>query len=57
MDNEVKAPPKKRQEKVRLEKLDADTVRQVSRQSGIAVPYLLREAVSLLQAKYAKPLQ
>lgn len=48
-------PAKKRQPQVRLEKLDANTIRKVSRDSGIEVPYLLREAVQLLQAKYAAP--
>lgn len=54
MDNEVKQKPK-RQAQVRLEKLDADLVRKVAKQSGVEVPYLLREAVQLLQAKYAAP--
>lgn len=48
-------PKQKRAPQVRLEKLDADLVRKVARQSGIEVPYLLREAVQLLQAKYAAP--
>jgi hypothetical protein len=56
MDTEVKPnPPRaKREAQVRLEKLDADTVRKLAKTTGVAVPYLLREAVTLLQTKYAK---
>jgi hypothetical protein len=42
----------KRQQQVRLETLDANTVRKLARQTGIEIPYLLREAVQLLVAKY-----
>lgn len=52
MDETVSKPKPKRQTQVRLEVLDANTVRKISREAGIAVPYLLREAVQLLQAKY-----
>lgn len=45
----------KRAPQVRLENLDANTVRKISRSSGVEIPYLLREAVQLLQAKYAGP--
>ena len=54
MEEQIK-PKAKRQAQVRLEKLDADSVRKISRDSGVAVPYLLREAVQLLQVKYAVP--
>lgn len=54
MDDTVRPSPKiKRQVQVRLEKLDADTVRRVARETGISVPYLLREAVQLLTRKHA----
>lgn len=52
MDSEVKTKVK-RAPQVRLENLDANTVRKISRSSGVEIPYLLREAVQLLQAKYA----
>lgn len=59
MDDQVKAPAArpKRAPQVRLEKLDADTIKKLARSSGVEVPYLLREAVTMLQAKYsaAKP--
>jgi hypothetical protein len=58
MDDQVKPPTParpKRAAQVRLEKLDADTIRKVAKLSGVEVPYLLREAVSLVQAKYSKP--
>jgi hypothetical protein len=58
MDDQVKLPTQarpKRAQQVRLEKLDADTIRKVSRSSGVEVPYLLREAVQLIQAKYTAP--
>jgi hypothetical protein len=52
VDSEVKQKPK-RQAQVRLENLDANTVRKIARSSGVEIPYLLREAVQLLQAKYS----
>lgn len=52
MDSEVKTKAK-RAPQVRLENLDANTVRKISRSSGVEIPYLLREAVQLLQARYA----
>lgn len=55
MDEQVRPIAKKREPQVRLERLDADTVRKLARSSGIAVPYLLREAVQLLQAKHSAP--
>ena len=42
----------KRQAQVRLENLDANTVRKLSKSTGIEIPYLLREAVQLLVQKY-----
>lgn len=51
MDSEVKQKSK-RQAQVRLENLDANQVRKLSKAYGIEIPYLLREAVQLLQAKY-----
>jgi hypothetical protein len=51
MDVEVR-PKQKRAPQVRLENLDANTIRKLSRQTGIEIPYLLREAVQLLQQKY-----
>ena len=53
MDEQVKAPARKRQPQVRLENLDANTIRAISRKTGIPIPYLLREAVQLLGAKHA----
>jgi hypothetical protein len=55
VDDITKQSPRPRVVQVRLEKLDADTVRKISKASGVGVPYLLREAVTLLQTKYAKP--
>lgn len=58
MDDQTRTPAAarpKRAQQVRLEKLDADTIRKVSKDSGIGVPYLLREAVTLLQTKYSTP--
>lgn len=52
MDQEVKPPRAKRAAQVRLENLDANTVRKLARQTGIEIPYLLREAVQLLVAKH-----
>ena len=54
MDETVKPPAPKRQPQVRLENLDANTVRAISRKTGIAIPYLLRDAVALLEAKHGK---
>jgi hypothetical protein len=45
----------KRNPQVRLENLDANTIRKLSKATGIEIPYLLREAVLLLQAKYQPP--
>jgi hypothetical protein len=53
VDSEVKRKPN-RQAQVRLENLDANTVRKIARTSGVEIPYLLREAVQLLQAKYSQ---
>lgn len=52
MDSEVNKPKAKRQAQVRLENLDANAVRKLSKAYNIEIPYLLREAVQLLQAKY-----
>jgi hypothetical protein len=46
-------PKAKRQQQVRLEKLDADALRKLSRISGIEIPYLLREAVQLVIGVHA----
>jgi hypothetical protein len=51
VDSEVKQKPK-RQAQVRLENLDANQIRKLSKAFGIEIPYLLREAVQLLQSKY-----
>lgn len=53
MDSEVKTKVK-RAPQVRLENLDANMIRTISRKTGMQIPYLLREAVQLLEAKYSK---
>ncbi len=51
MDDQVKT---QRQPQVRLENLDANTVRHLARELNVPIPYLLREAVQLLVAKHGK---
>ncbi len=51
MDETVKT---QRQPQVRLENLDANTVRHLAQALNVPIPYLLREAVQLLVAKHGK---
>ena len=53
MDEPVK-PKVKRAPQVRLENLDAQTVRKLSRSTGIEIPYLLRQAVQLLTEEWER---
>ena len=53
MDETVKPKPK-RSPQVRLENLDAQTVRALSKITGISIPHLLRQAIALLEAKHSK---